>query len=188
MSIQEIQWHWLHILHNVKIFELDSVFIVCLQLLFFIYHPVDKPEIDTQMVNEITYMTQVELLSLILHEFYLLDDNEHMHDRDKSECGSSASGEDDDVDDSEDRRKEQAQRRLQQKLDHKKFNASEFESKMKAMVHFALHLDDATYKIFTIAQGGSFGEKALLNNTARAASILCATDCYFGVLERNAFQ
>lgn len=74
MPLQEIQWHWLHILHNVKIFELDSIVLVCLQLLFFIYHPIDKPELDTQAVNEVTYMTQIELITLILSEYYLAED------------------------------------------------------------------------------------------------------------------
>ena len=39
-----------------------------------------------------------------------------------------------------------------------------------------------------IKEGGSFGERALLNNTFRAASIVCKTPCMFVTLNRHDYN
>ena len=36
----------------------------------------------------------------------------------------------------------------------------------------------------TLESGGSFGEKALLEETTRAATVQCLTDCDFAVLKK----
>lgn len=39
-------------------------------------------------------------------------------------------------------------------------------------------------KVSQIGEGGSFGERSLLKNDERAASIVCSTDCHFATLSR----
>ena len=36
--------------------------------------------------------------------------------------------------------------------------------------------------------GECFGEQALITKNARAATIKCVTDCYFGVLHKNDYD
>lgn len=43
-------------------------------------------------------------------------------------------------------------------------------------------------KIKTLSSGDSFGELALIENQPRAATIICDTDCYFSVLEKEYFN
>ena len=40
----------------------------------------------------------------------------------------------------------------------------------------------------TYKGGNSFGEQALLNNKPRTATVRCLTECYFGVLNRDAYE
>ena len=43
-------------------------------------------------------------------------------------------------------------------------------------------------EVLVYQTGDSFGELALMKNQPRAATILCKTDCHFGVLEREGFM
>lgn len=40
----------------------------------------------------------------------------------------------------------------------------------------------------TLDDGSCFGEQALINNSARAATIRCMEKCHFGVLTKAAYQ
>lgn len=39
-----------------------------------------------------------------------------------------------------------------------------------------------------ISSGGSFGELALINDTSRAATIQCLSDCYFATIDREDYN
>lgn len=40
-------------------------------------------------------------------------------------------------------------------------------------------------RFIDLGPGGAFGEKSLLENKPRAASIFCEENCYFGVLSKK---
>lgn len=67
--MREVQWRWLYVLHMNGIFELDSIVLICLQMIFFIYHPPVDEGADATSVHEITFMTQIELIATILKEY-----------------------------------------------------------------------------------------------------------------------
>ena len=43
-------------------------------------------------------------------------------------------------------------------------------------------------EVVKLKTGGSFGELALVNDKPRAATIRCISDCYFAVLDRDAYE
>lgn len=43
-------------------------------------------------------------------------------------------------------------------------------------------------EVTKLQTGASFGELALINNEPRKATIMCLTDCYFAVLEKQEYS
>ena len=50
----------------------------------------------------------------------------------------------------------------------------------KYLYYFLLSL----LKVNELSEGDSFGERALINEAARLATVVCETDCFFGVLNK----
>lgn len=40
------------------------------------------------------------------------------------------------------------------------------------------------FKVNELHDGDSFGERALINEAARLATVVCETECFFGVLNK----
>lgn len=40
------------------------------------------------------------------------------------------------------------------------------------------------FKVNELHEGDSFGERALINEAARLATVVCETECFFGVLNK----
>ena len=77
-------------------------------------------------------------------------------------------------------------------LIYDKADSSSNEDPQKKLDNLVKQIQLLTHKgakdVATLRAGMFFGELALINNEARAATIVCKTDCYFGVLSREDYS
>ena len=76
-----------------------------------------------------------------------------------------------------------------------KSDRKSFRNSIASSRKFNTHLPQSVLKkienmteFIVLDNGKAFGEAALINNAPRGATILCKTECYFGVMSKEDFQ
>ena len=162
LSMTEVTHQWLYLLHEEEITGVDSIVLVALQALFFIYQPVLGSTTDT---NEVAFSTQFEAIALIIHSQITCT-----HGSDSGGSESSCHEHDD------------------KSIKSAECEITTFEGVIRRLLK-AIHQNwNVKHLCIPYKPGGSFGELALINQGKRAGTIKCHSECWLGILHKEDFM